>query len=134
MAGKLIPYGVVGAVETAMVLLIMRFLFDVHIAGSILLLAALSLLFLFTSLGLGLLVSTLAQSQVQAEMNWRQKPMATSFIPDANRRFAVFTLGSRSRNAPASTSGEANCRRCGDPGHSCNGRWSPTSPIPTLPN
>lgn len=40
------------------------------------------------------------QSQVQEEMNWRQKPIATIFIPDANLRFAVFTLGSRSRNAP----------------------------------
>lgn len=66
MAGKLIPYGVVGTIETALVLLIMRFLFDVHISGSVVLLAALSLLFLFTSLGLGLLVSTIATSQVQA--------------------------------------------------------------------
>lgn len=66
MCGKLIPYGVVGAVETVFVILIMRFIFQVSIDGSILLLAGFSIVFLFTSLGLGLLISTIAQNQVQA--------------------------------------------------------------------
>jgi len=66
MCGKLFPYGVVGAIETALVLLLMRFLFSVPIEGSIALLAAFSLIFLFTALGLGLFVSTIATSQVQA--------------------------------------------------------------------
>lgn len=66
MTGKLIPYGIIGMVETTMVVLIMRFIFNVHIAGSLFLLAAFSVVFLFTSLGFGLLVSTIAANQIQA--------------------------------------------------------------------
>jgi ABC transporter DrrB family efflux protein len=66
MLGKLIPYACIGAIETTLVLLLMRFLFGVHIAGSLGLLAGFSLIFLFTALGLGLLVSTIAENQVQA--------------------------------------------------------------------
>jgi ABC-type multidrug transport system permease subunit len=66
MVGKLIPYGVIGTIETISVLLITRFLFGVEISGSLVLLGAFSLIFLFTALGLGLLVSTLAQNQIQA--------------------------------------------------------------------
>ena len=64
--GKLLPYGVVGIVETISVLLVMCFLFQVPIAGSVLLLAGFSLIFLFTALGLGLLISTFASNQIQA--------------------------------------------------------------------
>ena len=66
MVGKLIPYAFIGALETAMVVLLMRFLFHVPIAGSVLLLAGFSVIFLFTSLGLGLLISTLANSTLEA--------------------------------------------------------------------
>ena len=66
MFGKLIPYAVIGAVETTIVVCLMRFLFGVPIAGSILLLIGFSVVFLFTALGLGLLISTFAQNQVQA--------------------------------------------------------------------
>lgn len=66
MCGKLIPYGVIGTIETCIVLGLMTFLFRVPITGSLLLLAALCLLFLFTALGLGLLLSTLANNQIQA--------------------------------------------------------------------
>lgn len=66
MVGKLVPYGIIGVVETVSVLLIMRLVFGIPIAGSPLLLGAFSLIFLFTALGLGLLVSTIAQNQIQA--------------------------------------------------------------------
>ncbi|MDX9975372.1 MAG: ABC transporter permease [FCB group bacterium] len=66
MVGKLVPYGVIGVVETVSVLLIMRLLFGVPIQGSVALLMVFSLAFLFTALGLGLLVSTIAQNQIQA--------------------------------------------------------------------
>ncbi|NIA12887.1 MAG: ABC transporter permease [Nitrospiraceae bacterium] len=66
MIGKIVPFFVIGALETVMVLSIMRFLFDVPIAGSVALLAAFSLAFLFTTLGLGLLISTYAANQIQA--------------------------------------------------------------------
>jgi len=66
MVGKLSPYACIGAFEVFVVVLLMRFLFQVRIEGSVMLLAAFSILFLFTSLGLGLMVSTIASNQVQA--------------------------------------------------------------------
>lgn len=66
MFGKLIPYALIGSIETTIVLCLMRFLFGVSISGSVLLLAGFAFVFLFTALGLGLLISTFAQNQVQA--------------------------------------------------------------------
>jgi len=66
MIGKLIPYGVMGVLETAMILFVMWAIFGVPINGSLLLLWALIPIFLFTGLGLGLLISTVAQNQAQA--------------------------------------------------------------------
>lgn len=64
--GKLIPYALMAATETSLVLLIMRYVFGVEIRGSLPLLLVLSALFIFTGLGLGMLVSTAAQNQAQA--------------------------------------------------------------------
>jgi ABC-type multidrug transport system permease subunit len=66
MLGKLTPYAVLGFLESTIVLCVMVYIFRVPIAGSIVLLLALSGLFLVCSLGLGLLVSTLAKTQVSA--------------------------------------------------------------------
>jgi ABC transporter DrrB family efflux protein len=66
MFGKLTPYALLGFIETLVVLLVMVFVFGVPISGSLTLLIALSTLFLFTALGLGLLISTVAQTQLQA--------------------------------------------------------------------
>lgn len=68
MLGKLLPYVFVAALQFVTVLLGMRFVFDVPIAGSVPLLALLSLGFLLVSLGLGLLISTIAQTQIQAQL------------------------------------------------------------------
>jgi ABC-type multidrug transport system permease subunit len=71
MLGKLVPYGLIGFFETCTVLAVMRLIFDVPINGSPALLLALSVLFLFTALAIGLLISTRAQNQVQAfQMAW----------------------------------------------------------------
>ena len=64
--GKLVPYAIVGVAETLIVLCVMVFVFGVPIQGSLSLLLALSTLFVVTSLGMGLLVSTLARTQLQA--------------------------------------------------------------------
>ena len=66
LLGKLIPYAVIGFIETLIVLAVMVFVFSVPIGGDLMLLLGLALLFLFTALGLGLLVSTLATTQLQA--------------------------------------------------------------------
>lgn len=66
LLGKLAPYAILGCVELLIVLGVMVFLFGVPIRGSIPELFLLSLLFVVCGLGLGLLVSTLARTQVAA--------------------------------------------------------------------
>jgi len=53
-------------IETTVVLVLMVFAFGVPIVGSLPLLAVLSLLFLLTSLSLGVIISTLASNQAEA--------------------------------------------------------------------
>ncbi|MCA9191698.1 MAG: ABC transporter ATP-binding protein/permease [Planctomycetales bacterium] len=66
MLGKLVPYAAVGFATLIGVLFVMTFVFQVPIAGNLALLLALSMLFVVCSLGLGLLVSTVARSQLEA--------------------------------------------------------------------
>jgi ribosome-dependent ATPase len=66
LLGKLLPYAIVGFAEMILVLAVMVYLFGVPIHGSLLLLLALSLLFLVCALGLGLLISTIASTQLSA--------------------------------------------------------------------
>jgi ABC-type multidrug transport system permease subunit len=66
MLGKLLPYSGLAMLEVCMVLLLGRYVFDVHVAGSVLLLLLLSIPFLVAALALGLLISTIAQNQAQA--------------------------------------------------------------------
>jgi ABC transporter DrrB family efflux protein len=66
MLGKLLPYAIVGFIETLIVLGVMVYLFGVPIRGNLFLLMGLTALFLVCSLGLGLLVSTIAKTQVTA--------------------------------------------------------------------
>ena len=66
LLGKLTPYAIVGFCETLLVLTVMVYFFGVPIHGSIPLLMTLSGLFLVTALGLGLLISTIAKSQLSA--------------------------------------------------------------------
>lgn len=66
LLGKLLPYAMVGFVELLMVLAVMIYLFGVPIHGSVFLLITLSMLFMVCSLSLGLLVSTLAKTQLEA--------------------------------------------------------------------
>jgi ABC-2 type transport system permease protein len=64
--GKLVPYGVIGFIDLLLVLLAMRTVFAVPVAGNIWLLLGLCVAFLMSALGMGLLVSTIARSQLQA--------------------------------------------------------------------
>jgi ABC-2 type transport system permease protein len=58
----------IGLIDVLLVVAAATTVFGLPIKGSLLLLLALSLLFILTSLGLGLFVSTLAQTQQQAMM------------------------------------------------------------------
>ncbi|MEZ6135611.1 MAG: ATP-binding cassette domain-containing protein [Pirellulaceae bacterium] len=66
LLGKLLPYALVGFVTLLTVLAVMIYVFGVEIRGSISLLLSLSMLFMVCSLGLGLLVSTIAKTQLEA--------------------------------------------------------------------
>jgi ABC-2 type transport system permease protein len=66
MAGKLLPYVVIGLIQTTLILLLGYWLFDVPVAGSLVDVYLGALLFIAASLSLGLFISTLAQTQFQA--------------------------------------------------------------------
>ncbi|MFI5263291.1 MAG: ABC transporter permease, partial [Candidatus Kapaibacterium sp.] len=66
--GKLVPFILIGFLDVIIVMVVGRFWFDVPIRGSILLLFFCSGIFLLSSLGIGLFVSTVSHSQQQAAM------------------------------------------------------------------
>jgi ABC-2 type transport system permease protein len=66
MAGKLLPYVAIGLIQTTLILALGWFMFDVPVAGRLLDLYLGALLFIAASLSLGLLISTVAQTQFQA--------------------------------------------------------------------
>jgi ABC-2 type transport system permease protein len=68
IVGKLVPYGLVGMIDVVLVLSAAIFWFDVPMRGSYVLLFALTLLYLVSTLGLGLFVSTISSTQQQAMM------------------------------------------------------------------
>lgn len=66
MLGKLLPFVLVGYVQMTVVLVLGIVFFRIPIQGSLPLLYALALVFIVASLGIGLLVSTVARTQAQA--------------------------------------------------------------------
>lgn len=68
MLGKTLPFAVIGLVDTVLVIVAALLLFHVPFVGSALLLFFCSGLFLMTTLGAGLFISTVSQTQQQAMM------------------------------------------------------------------
>lgn len=66
MLGKMIPYVITAFVAVSVALAVGRFWFGVPIVGSLPLLAAIAVIFLLSTLGMGLFVSTISQTQMQA--------------------------------------------------------------------
>jgi ABC-2 type transport system permease protein len=66
MLGKIVPYIIVGFVQAALIIGIGIGLFGIPVLGSMLLLAALSTLFITTNLSIGYTFSTVAENQLQA--------------------------------------------------------------------
>lgn len=66
IAGKLLPFVIIGFIELTLAVLVIRFIFLIPMRGNLLTLIALAALFLLTTLGLGLFVSTLVKTQQQA--------------------------------------------------------------------
>src|SRR5438552_14784351 len=66
MLGKLVPYLCIGMAMAVILFLIMRFIFDVPIAGSVVAMLFATVVYVFALLSLGLLVATKAENQMQA--------------------------------------------------------------------
>jgi ABC-2 type transport system permease protein len=66
MLGKMLPFLLIGYVQITVILVLGRLLFRVPLLGSLPLLYLVSLPFIVASLGLGLLMSTMVRTQVQA--------------------------------------------------------------------
>ncbi len=77
LLAKMIPYFGVGMIGFAMCLLAARFLFEVPFTGSFGLLVLSSVLYMFVSLGVGLLISSVTKNQFIAS----QMGLLTSFLP-----------------------------------------------------
>jgi ABC-2 type transport system permease protein len=68
MIGKTLPFAAVGLLDVALITTAALVVFHIPLRGSILLLVGCSILFLLTSLGAGLFLSTISQTQQQAMM------------------------------------------------------------------
>jgi len=68
ITGKLLPYAAIGIIDVVLVLVVAIYWFEVPMRGSITLLFAMCLIYLMSTLGLGLFVSTVSKTQQQAMM------------------------------------------------------------------
>jgi ABC-2 type transport system permease protein len=66
IVGKILPFLLIGLFQLTLVVVLMRFVFDIEIAGSLAGLYTAGIVFIFSVLGLGMLVSTAAKTQMQA--------------------------------------------------------------------
>ncbi|MHB9102079.1 MAG: ABC transporter permease [Sulfuricella sp.] len=66
MAGKIVPYILVGYIQVTLILLAARLIFGVPILGSVVLLYTVVLAFIAANLSVGLMFSTVAKNQMQA--------------------------------------------------------------------
>ncbi|MBK8982679.1 MAG: ABC transporter permease [Ignavibacteria bacterium] len=66
IVGKLVPFTILGFVSIILVLSVMRFWFGIEVKGSLTFLFVCSFVFMLSTLGLGLFVSTISRTQQQA--------------------------------------------------------------------
>jgi ABC-2 type transport system permease protein len=68
IVGKMLPYALIGLVDVLLVVVVAIFWFEVPLRGSFPLLLIMCVVYLMTTLGLGLFVSTISATQQQAMM------------------------------------------------------------------
>lgn len=68
IVGKLLPYGAIGVVDVFLVVAVAVWWFQIPLRGSFVLLLGMTIVYLITTLGLGLFVSTISSTQQQAMM------------------------------------------------------------------
>jgi len=66
--GKLVPFLILGFVSVSIVIIAMNVIFSIHVRGSVVFLFFSSFLYILSTLGLGLFVSTVSKTQQQAMM------------------------------------------------------------------
>jgi len=66
LIGKLVPFAVLGLIELAFAISVAKLIYDIPIAGNLGLLLIFTLVYLFTTLGLGLFISATSGTQQQA--------------------------------------------------------------------
>jgi len=97
IVGKLLPFAILGMIESAVVLLAARYFFGIPINGSVVLLALLIIPYLLTGLMVGLVISTAATNQAQA-LQFSSLTMLPSVIlsgfmfPRASMPLAIYIL------------------------------------------
>ncbi len=91
LAGKLIPYGLIAFLQILMVIAIGFLWFDVPMRGSLPLLLAAGLIYVFCTVGLGLLVSTVTSSQLVAMLLALLLTLMPSFL-FSGFLFPIFTM------------------------------------------
>jgi len=77
MVGKLFPYFFLGLLDLFLAVVMGEWVFDVPLRGSVALLSALSCIYIVVALALGLTISTVAKTQIQAN----QMAMIIGFLP-----------------------------------------------------
>jgi len=68
IVGKMLPYAFIGVIDVLLVVFVALYWFEVPLRGSFVLLLAMCHVYLLTTLGLGLFVSTISSTQQQAMM------------------------------------------------------------------
>tara|TARA_R110002110_G_C13462523_1_gene718425 strand:- start:1164 stop:2261 length:1098 start_codon:yes stop_codon:yes gene_type:complete len=91
VTGKLIPYGLVAFLEMVTVIALGYFWFEVPFRGSLPLLLGVSLIYVLTTVGIGLLVSTVTSSQLAAMLLALIVTLMPSFL-FSGFLFPVFTM------------------------------------------
>ena len=75
--GKMVPYFAIGFIDMVLTVMMAIFVFEIPFLGSMFMLAVLSCVFLFGALGLGMVISIVAKSQLVAS----QMAMVATFLP-----------------------------------------------------
>ena len=89
MIGKLFPYFFLGLLDLVLAVLMGKWVFQVPLRGSVGLLLALSCIYIFVALALGLTISTIARTQLLAN----QMAMITGFLPTFLLSGFTFSIG-----------------------------------------
>ena len=118
--GKCAPFVVIGFIDVLLVTAVGVFWFDIPIRGSLLLLLASTALYLMSTLGIGLFISTVSSTQQQAMMTtfffFFPAMLLSGFIyPIANMPAVIQWLTFLNPPAPSSRPGRRSSRYCEHP-------------------